>query len=318
MTDAHALGLLLEVGVLSARHLVQINLRRAVWFGGVEGFVVGAHVRPVVGILVEDIEIEFGIAALVLQCGDDGIQIRLRGASAQAGNRGITNVHACLGCHENGTGIDARCIVRVEMDGQPDFLFQGLDQLFRGHGAAESGHVLDAKHVSAHFFQLLRELDVVGEIILVPLGIEDVSCVTNRAFAQGLRLLTHGGHRLGKIGQVVEAVENAEDVHAVLCGMFDETANHVVRVVGVTDGVGTTEQHLEQNVRHAFPKLAQTLPGTFLEETHGGVKGGAAPHFQREKFGGAMRHGIGDRQHVVGPHARRQQRLVGIAHGRIR
>ena len=39
----------------------------------------------------------------------------------------------------------------------------------------------------------------------------------------------------------------------------------------------------------------------------------AAPHFQAEEIRQPVRHGVGDRQHVVGAHARRQQRLVRVA-----
>lgn len=77
MTDAHALGLFLEVGVLTAWHFVEIDLGGAVWFGGVKGFVVAADVRPVVAEFVERIEIELGITRAVLQRGDDGIEVGL-------------------------------------------------------------------------------------------------------------------------------------------------------------------------------------------------------------------------------------------------
>ena len=62
LRQAHAGGLLLEVGVLAAGHLVQIDLRRAAARGGVERRVTGRHVFPVFGKLVERVQIQTGVA----------------------------------------------------------------------------------------------------------------------------------------------------------------------------------------------------------------------------------------------------------------
>ena len=62
---------------------------------------------------------------------------------------------------------------------------------------------------------------------------------------------------------------------------------------------------------------AETVPGVFLEEAHGGVKGGAAPHFHGEEIGGAVGVGLGDGEHVVGAHAGRDEGLVRVAHGGV-
>jgi serine/threonine protein phosphatase PrpC len=97
--------------------------------------------------------------------------------------------------------------------------------------------------------------------------------------------LLHGLHRDAEVGQVVERVEDAEDVHAVGGGVFDEAGDDVVGVVGVADGVGAAEEHLEADVGHAGAELAQAFPRVLVEEAHRGVEGGAAPHFEGEEGG---------------------------------
>ena len=46
------------------------------------------------------------------------------------------------------------------------------------------------------------------------------------------------------VGEVVERVEDAEHVHAVLHGELAELLHDVVGVRGVADGVGAPQQHL--------------------------------------------------------------------------
>ena len=84
--------------------------------------------------------------------------------------------------------------------------------------------------------------------------------------------------------------------------MLDEARHDIVRVVRVADCIGTTEQHLETNVRHLFPQAAEAFPWTFVEETHRSVEGRAAPHFQRKKLWRAVGDGLGNPQHVEAAH----------------
>ena len=56
LAQAHGLGLLLEIGVLAAGHLVQVDLGRAAAGSGVEGGVELAHHFPVIGVFVQRVE----------------------------------------------------------------------------------------------------------------------------------------------------------------------------------------------------------------------------------------------------------------------
>jgi hypothetical protein len=99
----------------------------------------------------------------MLQGGDDGVEVRLRGAAAHRGDREIDDVHAGVGGAQDRAGVDAAGVVRVEVDREADLLLERLHELVRGVGAAEAGHVLDREDVGAHALQLLRELHVVLE-----------------------------------------------------------------------------------------------------------------------------------------------------------
>jgi hypothetical protein len=100
-------------------------------------------------------------------------------------------------------------------------------------------------------------------------------------------------------------------------GVFDESGDDVVGIVRVTDRIRAAEQHLEAEIRNLLAQAAQAFPRALAEESHRGVEGGAAPHFQREKLRHAVGHGFGDAQHVVGAHAGGDERLVGVAQGGV-
>ena len=208
--------------------------------------------------------------------------------------------------------------MRVEMDRQAHLILQRLHQLLRRKGPHQARHVLDAQHVRTHLFQFLGQAHVVLQVILVAFRVQDVAGVAQRAFADGVRLLAHGIHRRLQIGQVVQRVKDAEDIHAVLRRVLDEALHHVVRVVGVAHRVRAAEEHLQQDVRHLRADAAQALPRVFTQEAHRHVKRRAAPHLQGEKVRRAACHAVRHSQHVIGAHACCQQGLVCVAHRRVR
>ena len=224
----------------------------------------------------------------------------------------VGHVHAGVGRFENGARVDAAGIVRVEVDRDADLLAQRLHQFLGRIGLAQPGHVLDGEDVRAHPLQLLRHAHVVLQRVLVALGIEDVAGVADGGFADRVRL-AHGLHGGLHVGQPVERIEDAEDVDALRGGFIDELRDDVVRVGGVADGVGGAQQHLEADVGHGVAQFAQARARVFVQEAHGDVEGGAAPHFQAEEVVQPVRDEVGDGQHVVGADARGQQRLVGVA-----
>ena len=99
--------------------------------------------------------------------------------------------------------------------------------------------------------------------------------------------------------------------------LLDEGPDDVVGVARVADGVRAPQEHLEQDVGDLLAELGQAVPGVFLEEPHGGVEGGPAPHLDREQLRAESGIGLGHAEHVAGPQAGGQQRLVGVAEGGV-
>ena len=187
-----------------------------------------------------------------LECGNYAVEIRLTSASRHRGNGGIRHIHTGFGRLQNTCCVDATGIVGVEVNRDADCFLERFHQFLRRKRTANARHVLDRKHVRAHFFQLLRELHVIAERIFVTLGVEDIAGVADRAFADRARLLAHGFHRHNQIGRVVKTVENTKDVHAAGGGVPDEAAHNFVGVIRVTDGIAATEEHLEADVGDAL------------------------------------------------------------------
>ena len=59
----------------------------------------------------------------------------------------------------------------------------------------------------------------------------------------------------------VERIEDAEQVDATRRRLLHEIAHHIVGVVGIAHGIGRTQQHLQQQIRHGLAQPCQALPG---------------------------------------------------------
>ena len=166
-------------------------------------------------------------------------------------------------------------------------------------------------------FRSRASVDVVLEVVLRLARIAEVAGVADRRLAQ-LARLAHGVDRDAHVLDPVERVEDAEQVDAGARRLLDEVAHDVVGIVRVADRVRRAQQHLQQQVRHRRAQLVQPLPRTLLQEAHRHVEGRAAPAFDREQVRHQARVVRRDRREVVRAEARRQQRLVRIAHRRVR
>jgi len=79
------------------------------------------------------------------------------------------------------------------------------------------------------------------------------------------------------VTEVIQSVENAQDVDAILDRVADEQPDHLIRVMTVAEDVLAPKQHLELGVGNVFFDQAQALPWIFVQETQAGVKRRAAP-----------------------------------------
>ena len=311
LSQAHGFGLFLQIRILPARHLVQIDLGRAGLRRAVERRVVRADRLPIIGGLIQRIQIQARIAFRVRQRRDNGVQVRLTGGSAHGCQCAIGHMHSRFSRLQNGCRIDAAGVVRVEVDRQPDLGPQRLHQLLRGIRLAQPCHVLDGENLRAHPLQLLRHLYVVGERILVAFGIEDIARIADGRLADPPRIPRRLDGNL-HVGQPVQRIEDAEDIDALRRGFFDELPHHVIRIRRIAHCIRGAQQHLKADVRNGFPQPLQPLPGIFVEEPQRDVEGRAAPHFQAVETRHAVRDEVRNRQHVVAPHPRRKERLMRI------
>ncbi len=135
----------LQVGILAAGHLVQVNLGAAGLRRDVKRRVILPHLFPVIGELVQRGEVQARVARGVLQRGDDRVEVRLAGAAGHGGDGEVHHVHAGFARLQDARGGDAAGIVRVKVDRQANLFLQRLDELARGERPAQARHVLDAR-----------------------------------------------------------------------------------------------------------------------------------------------------------------------------
>ena len=119
-----------------------------------------------------------------------------------------------------------------------------------------------------------------------------------------------------EVADVVQRVEDAEDVHAVLGRLVDEPIDDAVLVVAVAEQVLPAQEHLQAGVGHQLAEGAQPLPGVFVEEADAGVVGRPAPAFDAPVAGLVDVLAGGD--HVFQRHPRGQQALMPVAEGQFR
>lgn len=98
---------------------------------------------------------------------------------------------------------------------------------------------------------------------------------------------------------------------------FTEFEYNIVWIVGVTNSISTSQQHLEWYVGYEITHFLQTFPWTFVQETQGNIKSGTTPIFQGiqiVKFVGHKRRYV---QEIVRAYTCGQQRLMGISVGGV-
>ncbi len=196
----------------------------------------------------------------------------------------------------------------VQLDGQLGILLHGCNQLGSLIGNQQSRHILDTDGIGTHLLDLFRHI----RPILQRIGIAQSVGQSNLCMAPALLLLhpVGGVNRLLQIGQIVQTVKDTDDINAVGNGLLYESVHHIVCIGSVTQDVLTAEQHLQLGFLKAVTKFTQSVPGIFLQESQGCVKGRAAPALHRMITD--LIHLIHDGQHEISGHPGSNQRLVSI------
>ena len=69
-----------------------------------------------------------------------------------------------------------------------------------------------------------------------------------------------------------------------LFGELTELEYDIIGIGSVTDGIGTSQKHLERNVGNQFAHFGQSFPWIFMKESHSHIKSGASPIFKSKKI----------------------------------
>ena len=170
-------------------------------------------------------------------------------------------------------------------------------------------HVLEAQRVASEIHEVTGHLDIALDRVQLAHGVAE-SALGMRPFT-----LDRSDGALD-VAHVVEGVERAEDVHAVLDGLADEAVDDVVLVVAVAEEVLPAQEHLPLGVGQQAAESAQPLPRVFVEEADTGVERRTAPALHAPVPG--LVDVLADRDHIFQGHPGGEQALVGIAQGELR
>ena len=198
--------------------------------------------------------------------------------------------------------------MRVQVDRQLGGRLELLDEAVGLIRQQQVGHILDADRVRAHL------LDLLGQLEEVFLGVHRADRVADGDFAVAAVFLG-GLDGLLEVAQIVQRIEDADDVNAVLDGLFDELIHHVVRIMLVAENVLAAEEHLQLGVGHRLAQRAQTPPRIFVQKAHAGVERRAAPALQR--IVADLIQLVRDGQHLLQAHTGCGLRLVRVAQNGI-
>ena len=200
----------------------------------------------------------------------------------------------------------------MQVDRHCNFVLESLDQSECSYRLEKSGHVLDADYVRTLLFERLGHLYIVVKSVLVTALVEDVACVAHSrlCYASDIQDLVK---RDLYAAHPVQRVEYTEHIDARLLRLLDELPDRVVRVVLVSYRVGTSYEHLEENVRDLTSQSLQSLPRILAEESHRNVECSAAPHLIREQVFAVQSHGRCYPLHVSRPYSGRDQGLLSVS-----
>ena len=306
MSQTKAYYLWPQVGILSARNFVAVDFSKGRLQVGLEHVVALANIFPVLTEALQLGDFKARVTLCSSQCSLDGVDGRLTGKTRHAGNSTVHNVYTffCsqkVCCHLVSTGV-----VGVEVNWAVQGILQGTHQHLGGIGLEKTRHILDGDGVGTTVTQLLCHLYVIVQGVLVSFRIADVSCVTDGCFHQLVALgsLIHGNFHTRN---PVQGVENTEHIDSTSSSLTNKASDYIVRIVGIAYTVCTTEQHLEGNVGNIAAQPVQSLPGIFMEEAIGYVKGGSTPHFQGEALVHDLCQSFAALYHVTGTNTSCQQ-----------
>ena len=165
--------------------------------------------------------------------------------------------------------------MRMQLNRKLCILLHGLDQFGSLVRHQQACHILDTDGIRSHLLNLLGRRCPVLQGIGISQGVGQRDLRMSPAL-----LLLHpvgGIDRFLQVAQVIQTVKNTDNVNTVGDGLLNEGIHHVVRIRSVSQNILSAEKHLQLGIFKAIPQFAESVPGIFLQEAKGGIKGGAAP-----------------------------------------
>src|SRR5271156_580716 len=169
--------------------------------------------------------------------------------------------------------------------------------------------------MSADLDNLVNEVQVIVQVVFL-LGIQHVATVAYGGLDHAASLI-YGLHTNLKLVDVVQSIEDAEHINAVLLGLFAEMVDGVVGQRRISNAVGTTQKHLEGYIGHKFPHLPQAVPRILVQEAHGDVERCSTPALQAVAVAQSPACLPGNVQEINSSDPGCKQRLVGITPGSV-
>lgn len=120
-----------------------------------------------------------------------------------------------------------------------------------------------------------------------------------------------------KLINIVQRIENTEDINTILLRLVHKVVDGVIRQRRVRNTVGTTQQHLERNVRDELPHLAQPVPRILVEEAHSDIKGRTTPALERVQVSVCVAGLLGDVEKVNSADTGSKEGLMGVTPGGV-
>ena len=232
-----------------------------------------ANFAEMAGGLVQQLEVEAGFTASIMQRSHQRFGRRMAGPARKRRQRGIDMIHTGLQCRPLAHGRHARRGMGVQEYRQFEVLLQAADQLGGHRWRQQARHILDSDTVSTH---VCHGLGLSQEGFHV---VHRADRVAQRTLGM-LAGLLHGFNAGLQIAHVIQRIKNTEHIDAVFRGLFNKRLHHIVAVVAVPEQILTAQQHLQTGVGQSLTQGTQALPWVFLKESHTGIKRGAAPAFQ--------------------------------------
>ncbi len=240
---------------------------------------------------------------MILQQCQHAHGVRLRGAIGKRHDGGVDGINSRLDARVVGRAAEAGGLVRVEDHRDLHPRLQARDDLVRDVRRNQTGHVLYADRIAAH--RLDRH--AVGDEFL------DRVHRTGRVANHALRVLARPlrrAHRGLDVAQIVQRIEDAEDVHAVLRRRRDKRLDDIVGKVRVLDDVLPAQQHHVRRAGRAPAQGIKPVEGKLAEKTQPRVDGRPTPGLEAAEAEFVKQRQR--RQHLGRRHARGGKRLVTV------